>query len=89
MSSDRVTRRRSISGLLLVGLIVSAPAQARAQQTSAPDEKVIVEAGVSVVSQYMFRGVRQNTTGVAYGPLEMFRSGRTLPTARSSAWLSE
>lgn len=68
MSSDRVTRRRSISGLLLVGLIVSAPAQARAQQPSAPDEKVIVEAGVSVVSQYMFRGVRQNTTGVAVWP---------------------
>ena len=68
MSSHRVTRRRSISGVLLVGLILGPAIEARAQQPPAFDDSVLVQAGVSVVSQYLFRGVRQNTTGVAVWP---------------------
>jgi len=65
MSSIIKKAWRSVSCLLMVAL-VAAPTSA--QQPPGPDSGVVMTAGIDLVNQYMFRGVRQNTTGIATWP---------------------
>src|SRR6266700_3322984 len=69
MSSIHFTCCHSFCSLVAFGLVAGLAAPVRAQQPSrsGPDS-VGVEAGIDVVNDYMFRGVRQNSTGVAMWP---------------------
>ncbi len=59
----------SIRIWLLLGLTSSIAVPARAQQASPSSQgAVAVDAGVAGVSDYMFRGIRQNSTGIAVWP---------------------
>jgi hypothetical protein len=57
--------RYGFSGLVALGLVAASAAPATAQD--APPT-VTVSAGIDMVNQYMFRGIRQNGTGIATWP---------------------
>src|SRR5687767_11028260 len=59
------TRNYGISVMVAAGLITTLAAPAAAQDTP---PTVTVSAGIDVVNQYQFRGIRQNGTGVATWP---------------------
>ena len=59
------TLRFGISSMVAVGLITALAAPAMAQDTP---PTVTESAGIDFVNQYMFRGIRQNGTGVATWP---------------------
>jgi len=59
------TLRFGISFMVAVGLLTVLAAPAMAQDTP---PTVTVSAGIDLVNQYMFRGIRQNGTGVATWP---------------------
>ena len=69
MSSIRRTSRHSLCALITLGLVGCITTRAGAQQapTSSPDV-IAVASGFDIVNDYMFRGVRQNSTGVAMWP---------------------
>jgi hypothetical protein len=59
----------SIRLCLLLGVMGCAAMPASAQQPPVSDRDVVsVDAGIAAVSDYMFRGVRQNSSGVALWP---------------------
>lgn len=63
----RRSYRAAVPALLLAGLIATA-APARAQDP-APDPGIVtVTGGFDFVNQYQFRGIRQNSTGIAMWP---------------------
>ena len=58
-----------LSSLRSIALIVLAAVPAWAQQPASPDVRTVTVAGsIDVMNQYMFRGVRQNETGMAVWP---------------------
>jgi len=59
------TRRFGISFMVAIGLLTALAAPAMAQD--APPT-VTMSAGIDFVNQYMFRGIRQNSTGIATWP---------------------
>jgi hypothetical protein len=65
MSSIVKKAWRSVWCLLMVGLVATPTS---AQQPPTPDSGVVMAVGIDLVNQYMFRGVRQNTTGIAVWP---------------------
>jgi hypothetical protein len=65
MSSIVKKAWRSVSCLLMVGLVAT---PASAQQPPKPDSGFVMAVGIDLVNQYVFRGVRQNTTGIAVWP---------------------
>lgn len=67
MLVPRHRRSGAVRLTLAIGLVVSLTGSAAAQPPARP-APVGVAAGVDVTSQYVFRGVRQNATGVALRP---------------------
>jgi hypothetical protein len=68
----RSLRRRLpiVAGIALVGLAAPAAAQAPAQADSDPNPGgITLSASVDGVSTYMFRGIRQHSTGMAWWPV--------------------
>ena len=63
--SSTGTRRFGISFMVAIGLLTALAAPAMAQD--APPT-VTMSAGIDFVNQYMFRGIRQNSTGIATWP---------------------
>jgi hypothetical protein len=59
------TRSYGLSLILAIGLLMALAAPAMAQD--APPA-VTMSAGIDLVNQYMFRGIRQNSTGIATWP---------------------
>jgi len=62
------TRRYGISYMVAIALFTICVAPAMAQDAPAAAPKVAVTGGVDLVNQYMFRGIRQNSTGMATWP---------------------
>jgi hypothetical protein len=68
MSSTRARYRISLCGLALCG-VVTPTSPAFAQEASLPTSDVVaVSAGIDVANHYVFRGVRQNSTGMVAWP---------------------
>ena len=69
MSSIPRTSCPPLCALIAFGLVTCVPGPASAQQPpSSSPEVIAVAGGFDVVNNYMFRGVRQNSTGVAMWP---------------------
>jgi hypothetical protein len=68
--------QRLVSALALAGLMACVPAAALAQETAASTDpntgSLTVTAGADLISTYMFRGIRQNSTGLALWPMADF-----------------
>ena len=67
MSSIRIAHVRWLVSLLILFAGLAAPVQGQSA-AAAPRGTISVEAAVDVASDYVFRGVRQNSTGVATWP---------------------
>lgn len=68
MSSIRATSRYGLCGLV-IGVLLARATPAVAQEPSRSGSDVLaVAGGIDIVNQYMFRGVRQNSTGIAMWP---------------------
>ena len=69
MSTTHAISRSRVSGLIAITIVAVLAAPAAAQNSpSAGPEVVAFAGGIDVVSAYMFRGVRQNSTGLAIWP---------------------
>jgi hypothetical protein len=69
MSSIRSAVRYGFSAAAIVGLIAFAAAPAAAQEPADPNPGAItLTGGVDFLNQYMFRGIRQNSTEMAMWP---------------------
>jgi hypothetical protein len=72
MSSTRAWYRIGLCGLALCG-VVTPTSQVFAQEPSPPTSDVVaVAAGIDVANHYVFRGVRQNSTGMVAWPFADF-----------------
>ena len=72
MSSTRARYRIGLCGLALCG-VVAPMSPVFAQQPSSPtSDVVVVAAGIDVANHYVFRGVRQNSTGMVAWPFADF-----------------
>jgi hypothetical protein len=67
MSSTRAIRY-GCSAIAALALVAFAATPAAAQGAAAPTPKVVVTGGVDFTNQYNFRGIRQNTRGMATQP---------------------
>lgn len=73
MSSIRTKCCRGLCGLTLCGVVAAATAPVVAQESTLPaSDNLAVAAGIDVGNQYVFRGVRQNSTGVVAWPFADF-----------------
>jgi hypothetical protein len=62
-------RRSALAVVAVVGLVVMASAPAFAQETKDPNPGALTLTGsIDFLNQYMFRGIRQNSTGIATWP---------------------
>jgi hypothetical protein len=69
MSSILTAGRRRVCSLALMTLgVLTAPVFAQAPAPASSDAVAVV-AGIDIASQYIFRGVRQNATGVVVWPM--------------------
>src|SRR5688572_17429634 len=59
--------RKLATGILMAGLLAVAPARALAQDDPNPGA-LTISGGYDFLNQYMFRGIRQNSTGIAMWP---------------------
>jgi hypothetical protein len=68
MSSIRARYCIGLCGLALYGGVVPASAVFAQESTTAAADVVVVAAGIDVSNRYVFRGVRQNSTGTVAWP---------------------
>lgn len=68
LSCSRAAGRLVISAACLAGLLVPGAAPALAQDAPEPTPVVSVSGGIDFVNRYMFRGIRQNSDGMATWP---------------------
>jgi hypothetical protein len=67
--------QRVVSALAFAGVVACVPPAAFAQEAASSDPNtgsLTVTAGADLISTYMFRGIRQNSTGVAVWPMADF-----------------
>jgi hypothetical protein len=60
--------RRALWALALIGTAIGLAAPALAQEPSSSSEHVAITGGIDLANQYMFRGVRQNSSGIVVWP---------------------
>ena len=68
-STNRAAKRLSLSLVIAVGLLIIIPTESFAQQPGTADsETVTIASEMDFLNQYMFRGIRQNSTEIAVWP---------------------
>ena len=72
MSSIRERCGIRVCGLVVIGVLAATTRGFAQERASAPSDAVVFAAGVDVSSEYLFRGVRQNSTGIALWPFTDF-----------------
>jgi hypothetical protein len=73
MTSIRATCCRGLCGVTLFGLVIAQPAPAFGQESTLPaSDAVAIAAGIDFGTDYVFRGVRQNSTGLVAWPFADF-----------------
>ena len=72
MSSTRARYRIGLCGLALCGVVDTHVSIVRARAVTPTSDVVVVAAGIEVANDYVFRGVRQNSTGMVAWPFADF-----------------